>query len=117
MSISVTPSLENPKVSVVHMPGTLDITLTDVILPQLTAALGQSEAGMILDFGETRLMSSAGLRALIVVRKKAMDMAKPIALIRVRPLVYKIFEISELYRAFHFFDKQGDAIRALWPQA
>lgn len=116
MSLHAAPAPENPKVSVVRMPSTVDITQTNVILPSLMAVLEQSAAGVILDFGETRFMSSAGLRVLVTVRKKAMDMGKPIALIRVQPLVYKIFEISELDRVFHFFEKQGDAIRALWAQ-
>lgn len=43
-------------------------------------------------------------------------MVKPIAVVRLKPLVYRIFEVSEMGRAFKFFDSQGEAIRTLWPQ-
>jgi anti-sigma B factor antagonist len=114
MSLHTTPARDNPKVSVVRMPSALDITVTQGMLPQLAAILEQSAAGVILDLGGMEFMSSGGLRMLLMLRKKAKDIGKPIALIRVQSLVYNVFEVAELDKAFHFFDNQGDAIRALW---
>jgi anti-anti-sigma factor len=102
---------------VVRLPARLDSLTVEAISQQVMDALEQSAAGLILDFSGVDFLASAGLRGLLVVRKRALETGKQLAMLCVHPTIYKIFEISVLDETFRFFEDERDAIQALWPSA
>jgi len=115
MNIDVTTAQANPSVRIVHLSGRLDGTTSDAAAPTIMDALTQSGAGIIINLAGVDFISSAGLRVVLLLRKKAETDGKRLALIAAQPPIYKIFKISELDKLLHFFEDEAQAIRALWP--
>jgi anti-anti-sigma factor len=107
----------NAGVRVVRLPARLDAATVGAISQQLMDALEQSPAGLILDFTEVDFLASAGVRELLVIRKRALETKKQLALLDVHPTIYKLFKISALDGIFRFFEDERDAVQALWPPA
>ena len=114
MTIEVTVAAGKPEVNVVRLSGRLDATTYEAAQPVILEALEKSPAGMILNMGALNFISSAGLRTMIIVWKKAAADGKQIAMVDVQPPIYKIFKIAALDKVFRLFDNEGEAIRELW---
>ena len=114
MDIGVTVAAGKPEVNVVSLSGRLDATTYEAAQPAIVEALEKGSAGMILNMGSLDFISSAGLRTMLVVWKKATADGKKIAMVGVQPPIYKIFKIAALDKVFRFFDNEGEAIRELW---
>jgi len=115
MGVDVTSCEANPDVKVALLSGRLDITAAEAASPVVLDALEQSASGLIVDLGGVDFVGSAGLRALLSVRKKADAAGKLVAVIRAQPAVYKIFKVSGLDAVFSFFEDEDEAVAALWP--
>jgi anti-anti-sigma factor len=115
MDIGVTVAAGKPEVNVVSLSGRLDATTYEAAQPAIVEALEKGSAGMILNMGALDFISSAGLRTMLVVWKKATADGKKIAMVGVQPPIYKIFKIAALDKVFRFFDNEGEAIREMWP--
>jgi anti-anti-sigma factor len=115
MDIKVTVAEGKPGVNVVRISGRLDAMTYEAAQPVILEALEKSTAGMILNLGSLDFISSAGLRTMLIVWKKAAADGKPVAVVDVQPSIYKIFKIAALDKVFRFFDDEGEAIRELWP--
>jgi anti-anti-sigma factor len=115
MDIDVTVAAGKSEVNVVRLSGRLDATTFEAAQPVIVEALEKGPAGMILNMGSLDFISSAGLRILLIVWKKAAADGKQVAMVGVQPSIYKIFKIAALDKVFRFFDDEGDAIRELWP--
>ena len=114
MAIEVTVAVGKPGVNVVRLSGRLDATTYEAALPVILEALEKGPVGMILNMGSLDFISSAGLRIMIIVWKKATADGKRIAMVDVQPSIYKIFKIAALDKVFRLFDNEGEAIRELW---
>lgn len=115
MDIWVTVAEEKPGVNVVRLSGRLDATTYEAAHPVILEAVEKSPKGTILDMGSLEFISSAGLRIMLIVWKKAAADGRPIAMIGVQPPIYKIFKIAALDKVFRFFHNEGEAVRELWP--
>jgi len=115
MDIEVTVAAGKPGVNVVRLSGRLKATTYEAAQPVILEALEKGIDGIILDMGSLEFISSAGLRTMIIVWKKATADGKRIAMVGVQPPIYKIFKIAALDKVFRLFDNEGEAIRELWP--
>lgn len=59
--------------SIVHVSGKIDATTSDELEDALIDLLEQGEQNIILDLKDTKYISSAGLRVLVVVTKQVYD--------------------------------------------
>ena len=115
MDIEVTVAAGKPGVNVVRLSGRLKATTYEAAQPFILEALEKGIDGIILDMGSLEFISSAGLRSVIIVWKKATADGKRIAMVGVQPPIYKIFKIAALDKVFRLFDNEGEAILELWP--
>jgi anti-sigma B factor antagonist len=98
----------------VRLSGRLDLEATEADAPVLQAALNESRAGVIVEMEAVTFISSSGLRMLIATHQNAQAADKKLAIVRAKPLVYKIFKVAGLSDAFRFFETEAEAVEALW---
>jgi len=115
MDIRVAAAAGKPGVNVVRISGRLETTTCAAAEPVILEALDKSADGMILNMASLDFISSAGLRIMVMLIKKAAADGKKIALAGVQPSIYKIFKVSAMDKFFRFFEDDGDAVRKLWP--
>lgn len=114
MSVIVRACGQDADVQVVMLSGRLDMAASEAATPGALAAVEQCKKGLIVDLGGVEFISSAGLRALLSVRKKAEAVGKKMGVVRARPAVYKIFKVSGLDAVFSFFEDEDEALKGLW---
>ena len=114
MDIVVEIAAAKPDVSLLRISGRLDATTCETAQPVILDTLDKSPAGMILNMASLDFISSAGLRIMVMLMKKAATEGKQISLVGIQPQIYKIFKIAALDKLFHFSDNEGDALRQLW---
>jgi anti-anti-sigma factor len=115
MDIRVAAAAGKPAVNVVRISGRLETATCPAAEPVILEALEKSAAGVILHMAALDFISSAGLRIMIMLMKKASADGKKIALVGVQPAIYKIFKVSAMDKFFRFFEDDGEAVRQLWP--
>jgi len=115
MDIRVSVAAGKPEVNIVKISGRLDATTCEAAQPAILGALDKSAAGMILNMASLDFISSAGLRIMVMLIKKATGDQKKLALVGVQPPIYKIFKIAAMDKVFRFFEEDGEAVRGLWP--
>ena len=115
MPVGVKDCAQNPNVKFATLRGRLDVASSDEAGAELMDALDQSAGGLIVDLGAVDFISSAGLRVLLRVRKRADGSGKGMAIIRAQPAVYKIFKVSGLDAVLRFFEHETEALADLWP--
>ncbi|NOZ21770.1 MAG: STAS domain-containing protein [Planctomycetes bacterium] len=113
MDIEILNAEANPDVRVIRLSGRLDVIGAQELEPQILDAAAKCEAGLVVNMEGVEFVSSAGLRIILAVRKEADAAGKPLALVHVRPLVYKIFKIAALDKVFQFFEVEDEAIQSL----
>ncbi len=114
MEIEVAVAPVKPEVNVVRIVGRLDAVTYEAAQPVLLEALDKSTAGVIMDMASLEFISSAGLRIMIMLLKKATADKKQIAMVSASPAIYKIFKIAALDKVIRFFENESDAVRELW---
>ena len=115
MDIGITVDEEKPGVEILKVSGRLDGETFEAAQPVMLEALGRAARGIIMNLEGLTFISSAGLRVMLTVGKKALSDGKGVALVRVQPPIYKIFKIACLDRVFHFYDDEGAAFREVAP--
>jgi stage II sporulation protein AA (anti-sigma F factor antagonist) len=115
MDIGITVAAGKPEVNVVRISGRFDATTYEAAQPVILEALEKGAAGMILNMGSLDFISSAGLRTMILIWKKAAADGKRVAMVDVQPSIYKIFKIAALDKVFLFFENEDEAVRKVWP--
>ena len=115
MDIRVAVAAGKPEVNVVRISGRLDAVTCKAGEPVILGALDKGAAGVILNMASLDFISSAGLRIMITLMKKAAADGKRVAMVGVQPTIYKIFKIAALDKVFRFFENEGEAVRELWP--
>jgi anti-anti-sigma factor len=114
MDIGIAGAAGKPEVNVVRISGRLDATTCEAAQPVLLGALDKGAAGIVLNMASLDYISSAGLRIMLMLMKKAAADVKLIAIVGIQPPIYKIFKISALDKFFHFFENEDEAVRELW---
>ena len=115
MDIRVAVAAGKPEVNIVKLSGRLDATTCEAAQPVILGALEKSADGIVLNMASVEFISSAGLRIMVMLIKKATADKKKLALVGVQPAIYKIFKIAAMDKVFRFFEEDGDAVRELWP--
>ena len=84
--------------------GKIDMSNSDGFQTALSASPGKAGSSLILDMSGIDYMSSAGLRALMIVHKAAMAANKNFAVAALQPLVAEVFTITKFNQVFSVFD-------------
>ncbi|MEW6356534.1 MAG: STAS domain-containing protein [Planctomycetota bacterium] len=113
MDIQLCDAETNPDLKIMRLSGRLDVIGAQELDPKILDAVAKCKSGLIVNMEGVDFVSSAGLRTILTARKEAESAGKPLALVHVRPLVYKIFKIAVLDKVFQFFEEEADAIQAL----
>ena len=101
---------QNPDVDIVSLSGRLGVGTDQDLASELSDALEQSSAGVLLDMAEVTFVSSSGLRALMLAYKRAGTTGKRMAMMLVKPGVYKILKLTALVQPFHVVDDEAQAM-------
>ena len=96
--------------------GRIDLANADVFKDKLTAAQAKTKV-LIVDMAGTEYISSAGLRALMIVFKQGKADGKAFGVAALAPLVKEIFTISRFNMVLPLFDTVRDALQAQAPSA
>ena len=85
--------------SIIKLPGQLDV-LTSPGLKQTLADVVSNSARIEIDFSETELVTSAGLRVLLQAQKNVQTSGKRMVLKHMSPDVMEVFELTGVTKIF-----------------
>jgi anti-sigma B factor antagonist/stage II sporulation protein AA (anti-sigma F factor antagonist) len=102
---------------VIAASGRIDLSNSDAFKDVLSDALSRTTTALIVDLGAVDYISSAGLRALMIVSKTSKAQSKTLAIAALQPLVLEIFTISRFNLVFPLFDTVRAAVEKLAPGA
>jgi anti-anti-sigma factor len=97
--------------------GRIDLANADEFKDKLAAAQAKTKTALILDMAGVEYISSAGLRALMIVFKQGKTEGKSFAVTALGPIVKEIFTISRFHLVFPLFDTVRDALQAQAPNS
>jgi anti-anti-sigma factor len=97
--------------------GRIDLSNADSFRDALSASLAKAKTALILDLSGVDYISSAGLRALMIVFKAAKTENKAFGIAELQPLLVEIFTISRFNQVFALFDQVRDGVAKLAPDA
>ena len=96
MEVTVT---QNGDTCTINVPGQLDVMTSTPFKQTLTDAVSSS-AKIELDFSNTALVSSAGLRVLLQAEKTVLKSGKSMTFKNVSPEVMEVFDITGVDKIF-----------------
>ena len=91
----------------------LDAENASVFKEKIEKLINTGEAGIVLDFSNTKFIDSIGLGSLVSILKQTANKKMSIMLCSLSPQVRQIFELTKLYRLFEIFDSLEEAERAM----
>jgi anti-sigma B factor antagonist/stage II sporulation protein AA (anti-sigma F factor antagonist) len=97
--------------------GRIDLSNADAFKDALSASLAKTKTALILDMSGVDYVSSAGLRALMIVFKAAKTQDKAFGIAGLQPLLVEIFAISRFNQVFALFDSVREGVAKLAPDA
>jgi anti-sigma B factor antagonist len=97
--------------------GRIDLSNAETFKEALSAALSKAKTALILDLSGVDYISSAGLRALMIVFKAGKSEGKAFGIAALQPLLLEIFTISRFNLVFPLFDTARQALEKLAPSA
>ncbi|HEY0265792.1 MAG TPA: STAS domain-containing protein [Rhizomicrobium sp.] len=97
--------------------GRVDLSNADSFKDALAAAQDRTKGALILDLSGVDYISSAGLRALMIVFKAGKAAGKAFGITGLTPLLAEIFTISRFNQVFPLFETAREAIANLAPDA
>ena len=106
---------DRPDACIVAASGRIDHASADNFLTSLQAIVASQpgEFPLVLDFASVDYISSAGLRALMVVARQVKNQGGRIGLAGLQPLVREVFSIARFELIVPCFDDIEAAIRGL----
>ena len=99
--------------SVVMIPERLDANNAEGVASELKAILARSPKKMIFDFSRTGYIASAGLRVLLQITRDLMKSGGRIALVELRPTVYKVFDMAGFTSIFTICISREEAMNRM----
>ena len=78
----------------------------------MKAAISESDSAVVIDFGELSYISSAGLRALLVIAKKLQNRDAAFAICSLTDTVRAVFEISGFDKIIAIHSSREEALAA-----
>lgn len=97
-------------VLVIAPGGRLDVTSSSDLERVLVGHLGAGETRFVLDLRDVEYISSAGLRVLLFLAKKAKEKTGRVALCALSPAVRQVFDLAGLLPVFTVEPSREDAV-------
>ena len=107
-----TSRIENGN-SVVSLSGRLDAVTSPVCEQKFRDLVGSGVLGIVVDFGELEYISSAGLRALLLLAKLLKEKRGKVCLAGAKQNVRSVLEMSGFTNIFQIKDTVAEALTAL----
>lgn len=82
----------------------LDTNTSPEVVDEITKKIEEGERKVIIDFGETDYVSSAGLRVILVVAKLLKPAEGKMALCNANDQILEVLEISGFHSIVKYFD-------------
>ncbi len=79
----------------------------------LNASIDDSVSGVVIDMSELNYISSAGLRAVLLISKALQQKEAQLALCALQPPVREVFEVSGFDQIINIRDDRGQATSAV----
>ena len=95
---------------VVTLEGRIDANSAKELETQCLAWIDQGQKHLILDFGHVTFISSAGLRALLLVAKKVEPIQGSVKLVALNHTLKDVFDISGFSNLFQIHATAQDAL-------
>jgi anti-sigma B factor antagonist len=101
----------------VSASGRIDLSNAEAFKDAIAVSMAKAKSALILDLSGIDYISSAGLRALMIVFKAGKADGKAFGIAALQPLVLEIFTISRFNLVFPLFDTVRQAVEKLAPGA
>ena len=95
--------------TIVKVSGRIDAVTAPDFEQACLEAIRSGERVVVIDFGEARYISSAGLRSLLVIGKTLQEGGGALRLANVSGVVGQVFELSGMYSLFPRFSSAEEA--------
>jgi anti-sigma B factor antagonist len=102
----------NPQIVLLCPQGRLDALMARQLDTDLQQHLRNGQARLIVDFKNTRYISSHGLRVLLEAQKQARENGGGLKLCSLSPRLIEIFEMAGFDRVFEIFETAEQAEQA-----
>ena len=89
---------------VLSLSGELDLSSSPVLEKELDAMAVDGSARVVIDLGGLEFMDSSGLQMLLRARERATENELDFSLVRGRPGVHRVFELTRTDELFAFED-------------
>lgn len=109
MKITTSPS---PAATTIVLEGDITHAVSEEFQSTLLAAL-QSAPALVLECSGLNLLTSAGLRAFLLLHREAASAGKPVLLASVPPAVRDVMEVTGFWQHFTSYPDSAAAIAAL----
>ncbi len=100
-------------IAVLAVAGRLDQQTSESFQTTLLDAIGDEQAGLVLDLSGLEYISSVGLRALMIGAKQSKAAGKSLSVAALQSVVKEVFQISRFDKVIATFDTTRDALAAL----
>ncbi len=108
-SVSTT---EHDGVPVIEVHGDVDLATSPVLHRTLVSGAHTTAPVTVVDMREVTLLDSTGLGALVLADQRYRDHGGELRLVVTRPIVQRVFEITELDEVFAIFSSLAAAMPA-----
>lgn len=102
----------NPQIILLCPQGRLDALTARQLGTDLEQHLSNGQTHLIIDFKDTRYISSHGLRVLLETQKQARENGGGLKLCGLNPRLFEIFEMAGFDRMFEIFETVEQAEQA-----
>ena len=109
MNITIT---HESSITIASINGDVTHATTPELQNSLLRELGESQA-LILDFSELNLLTSSGLRVLLLLHRTATDSNCRLVLAAVPEAVRDVMEVTGFWDQFHHYPSSAEACAAL----
>jgi anti-sigma B factor antagonist len=112
LNLVVRTAMENSAVSVVEASGSLDLNTVEEFETVFNNLFREQKYRIILDLSQLEYISSAGIGILVGNIKEIRKNRGDIRMSHVNPAIYKVFELLDLPKLFHFYPSEREAALA-----
>ncbi len=107
--LSVTHEREGA-LAIVHLRGRIDSATASEFETQLGTLFADPLDALIIEMTELDYISSAGLRVLLVVAKRAKAEGRPLVLCNLAPGIQEVFDVSGFTAIFNIATTRAEAV-------
>lgn len=100
----------NGPVEIVAFSGILDAAATPAARQEIKEVLGDGCVRLVFDLSEVRSIDSSGLSILVTALKSARAAGGDIVLLKPRPVVKTLLELTRLHRVLEIFEDEASAV-------